>query len=78
MFALQNRYALSGSPLSRLEQYFPHPASTAAAEGTSAHALGEYKIHRVLGHKFKRPISDYQSDEMESYTDDYCAYVMEQ
>ncbi|MEN2318296.1 DUF2800 domain-containing protein, partial [Limosilactobacillus fermentum] len=69
---------LSAPPLPRLEQYFPHPTSNAAAEGTAAHALGEYKIHRLLGDHFKRPTSDYQSDEMESLTDDYASYVMEQ
>lgn len=69
---------LSAPPLPRLEQYFPHSTSSAAAEGTAAHALGEYKIHRLLGEQFKRPTSDYQSDEMESLTDDYASYVMEQ
>lgn len=69
---------LSAPPLPRLEQFFPHSTSNAAAEGTAAHALGEYKVHRALGHSFKRPTSDYQSDEMESYTDDYCSYVLEQ
>ena len=65
-------------PLPRLEQFFPHSTSNAAAEGTVAHALSEYKVHRALSHSFKRPTSDYQSDEMESYTDDYCSYVLEQ
>lgn len=60
-----NRW-LSAPPLPRLEQYFPHSTTSAAAEGTAAHALGEYKIYRLLGDKFKRPSSDYQSDEMES------------
>src|SRR5699024_11089504 len=69
-----NRW-LSAPPLPRLEQYFPHSTSNAAAEGTAAHALGEYKIHRLLGDKFKRPSSDYQSDDMESLTDDYASYV---
>ncbi len=69
---------LSAPPLARLEQYFPHPTSSAAAEGTAAHVLGEYKIQRLLGDDFKRPTSDYQSDEMESLTDDYASYVMEQ
>lgn len=72
-----NRW-LSVPPLPRLKQYFPHSTFSAAAEGTAAHALGEYKIHRLLGDKFKRPISDYQSDEMEDLTDDYASYVMEQ
>lgn len=70
-----NRW-LSAPPLPRLEQYFPHSTSSAAAEGTAAHALGEYKIHRLLGDQFKRPVSDYQSDEMENLTDDYASYVL--
>ncbi|MCZ3668187.1 DUF2800 domain-containing protein [Limosilactobacillus vaginalis] len=69
---------LSAPPLPRLEQFFPHSTSNAAAEGTAAHALGEYKVHRALGHSFKRPTSNYQCDEMEAYTDDYCSYVLEQ
>lgn len=32
----------------------------------------------MLGDQFKRPISDYQSDELESLTDDYASYVIEQ
>lgn len=62
----------------RLEQYFPYSISNAAVERTAAHALGEYKFHRLLGDQFKRPISDYQSDELESLTDDYASYVIEQ
>lgn len=31
----------------------------------------------MLGDQFKRPISDYQSDELESLTDDYASYVIE-
>ncbi|MGM9910929.1 MAG: DUF2800 domain-containing protein [Lacticaseibacillus absianus] len=61
---------LSAPPLPRLEKYFPQPTSRAAAEGTAAHALAEYKIHRSLGDlTFPRPSSDYQSDEMELLTD---------
>lgn len=70
---------LSAPPLPRLEQYFPQSTSTAATEGTAAHALAEYKVHRALGDlKFPRPSSDYQCDEMELLTDDYTSYVMEQ
>lgn len=72
-----NRW-LSAPPLPRLEQYFPYSTSSVAAEGTAAHALDEYKIHRLLDDKFKRPTSDYQSDEMENLTDDYASYVLEQ
>lgn len=49
-----------------------------AAEGTAAHSLGEYKLRKVLGQNIKRPISDFQNDDMEAYTDDYCSYVMEE
>lgn len=54
-------------------------ASSAAVEGTAAHALAEYKVHRALGDlEFPRFSSDYQCDEMELLTDDYTSYVMEQ
>lgn len=53
---------LESPPLPRLEQYLTHPTSTPATEGTAVHALGECNIHRALSHKFKWPISDYQSD----------------
>ena len=46
---------LSAPPLPRLEQHFPHPTSTAAAEGTAAHTLGESKIHRALGINLNSP-----------------------
>lgn len=35
---------LSAPPLPQLEKYFPKDASPMAAEGTAAHALGEYKL----------------------------------
>lgn len=38
-----NRW-LSAPPLPRLEQYFPHSTSNAAAEGTAAHALGSIRF----------------------------------
>lgn len=69
---------LSAPPLPQLEKFFPKDASPMAAEGTAAHALGEYKLRRVLGQDSKRPVSDFQSDDMEAFTDDYCDYVMEQ
>lgn len=68
---------LSAPPLPQLEKFFPH-ASPMAAEGTAAHALGEYKLRKALGQKVKRPTSDFDNDDMEAYTDDYCSYVMEE
>ena len=69
---------LNAPPLPQLEKLFPNPASPMAEEGTAAHALGEYKLRKTLGQEYKRPISDFQSDDMEIFTDDYCDYVMEQ
>lgn len=50
---------ISAPPLLRLEQYFLHSISSAVAERIAGHALGEFKIHRLLGDKFKRSTSDY-------------------
>lgn len=69
---------LSAPPLPQLEKFFPKDASPMAAEGTAAHALGEYKLRKALGQKVKRPASDFDNDDMEAYTDDYCSYVMEE
>lgn len=69
---------LSAPPLPQLEKFFPKDASPMAAEGTAAHALGEYKLRKALGQKVKRPASDFDNDDMEAYTDDYCFYVMEE
>lgn len=52
------------------------PVSPAAAEGTAAHALGEHKIRKALKQRSKRPVCEYDSDEMELYTDDYRDFVM--
>lgn len=69
---------LNAPPLPQLEKLFPNPASPMAEEGTAAHALGEYKLRKALGQECKRPVSDFQSDDMEVFTDNYCDYVMEQ
>ena len=69
---------LSAPPLPQLEKFFPKDASPMAAEGTSAHALGEYKFRKSLGQKVKRPASDFDNDDMEAYTNDYCSHVMEE
>ncbi|QAR21458.1 DUF2800 domain-containing protein [Limosilactobacillus fermentum] len=69
---------LNAPPLPQLEKLFPNPASPMAEEGTAAHALGEYKLRKALGQKVKRPASDFDNDDMEAYTDDYCSYVMEE
>ena len=69
---------LECTPSARLELEFENTGSEAAREGTAAHALAEHKLKRALRMRSKRPVSDYDSDEMEECTDAYRDYVMEQ
>jgi hypothetical protein len=61
-----------------LESTIKDKGSNAAAEGSAAHALADYKLHTALGWKTPRPFSKYDCEEMEGYTDDYVAFVLEQ
>ena len=65
-------------PSARLELEFDDTSGTAADEGTAAHALSEHKLKKALHMRSKRPISDYDSDEMGECTDAYVEFVMEQ
>lgn len=65
-------------PSARLELEFENNESNAAAEGTAAHALCEHKLKKALHMRSKRPVSVYNSDEMEEYSDAYVEFVMEQ
>jgi len=69
---------LNCTPSAQLESQFSDMESIYAAEGTAAHALAEHKLKRALKRRSKRPISDYDCDEMEECTDDYVSYIMEQ
>lgn len=69
---------LKCTPSAMLEREFVDTDSPAAAEGTAAHELAEHKVNRALKKRSKRPVSDYDTDEMEECTDDYCSYVIEQ
>jgi len=69
---------LNCTPSARLELEFENTSSEAAREGTAAHALCEHKLKRALHMRSKRPVSDYDSDEMEECTDAYAEFVMEQ
>jgi hypothetical protein len=60
-----------------LEQSFADSEGEAAAEGTAAHALCEHKLKRVLKMRSKKPVSRFDCDEMDAYTDDYVSFVME-
>lgn len=65
-------------PSARLELEFANNESSAAAEGTAAHALCEHKLKKALHMRSKRPVSIYNSDEMEEHSDAYVEFVMEQ
>lgn len=69
---------LNCNPSARLELEFEDRETTAASEGTAAHALCEHKLKRRLKLRSDRPVSEFDNDEMEQYTDDYAGFVMEQ
>lgn len=66
------------TPSARLELEFDDQAGTAAEEGTAAHALAEHKLRKALKLRSRKPVSVYDSDEMDAYTDDYAAFALEQ
>jgi hypothetical protein len=66
------------TPSARLELEFDDTSGTAADEGTAAHALAEHKLRKALKMRSKKPISKYDCDEMDGYTDGYVAFIMEQ
>jgi len=68
---------LNCNPSARLEQDFEDHETEAAAEGTAAHALCEHKLRKLLKMRSKKPVSKYDSDEMDSYTDGYADFVAE-
>ncbi len=68
---------LNCTPSARLEQEFADKESEAAAEGTAAHALCEHKLKRLLKMRSKKPVSKYNCDEMDMYTDGYVEFVLE-
>lgn len=69
---------LNCNPSARLEQAFAERETSAAAEGTAAHALAEHKLKRRLKLRSERPVSVFDNEEMEIHTDDYADFVMEQ
>jgi hypothetical protein len=68
---------LNCSPSARLEQEFPDRETEAAAEGTAAHAFCEHNLRRALKQQSRKPISQYDCDEMDGYTDGYVQFVLE-
>lgn len=65
------------TPSARLELEFDDNSGEAAAEGTAAHALSEHKLRKALRMRSKKPVSPYDSDEMDNYTDGYVEFVLE-
>ena len=64
-------------PSARLEREFEDNSGEAAAEGTAAHALAEHKLRKALKRRSKKPISKYDSDEMDVHTDGYVEFIQE-
>lgn len=68
---------LGCTPSARLEQEFADHETEASAEGTAAHALCEHKLRKALKMRSKKPVSKYDCDEMDAYTDAYVQFVLE-
>ena len=64
-------------PSARLQLQYPDTTSEAAEEGTAAHALAEHKLRRMLKLRSSKPVSQYDSDDMDLHTDGYVAFVNE-
>jgi len=65
------------TPSARLEEGFENTTSVFAAEGTAAHELSEHKLRLYLGMKTKKPVSNFDSDDLDYYTDIYVDYATE-
>lgn len=67
-------------PSARLCENYEDKGSDFAAEGTDAHALGEYKIRKALGIEATDPTKNlkWYNEEMEDCAADYASYILEQ
>lgn len=67
-------------PSARLCEAYEDKGSDYAAEGTDAHALGEYKLKSALGLPSEDPTGSltWYSEEMDDCTSGYTEYVLEQ
>lgn len=65
------------TPSAVLEMEFENKSSTAAEEGTAFHALCEHKLKKALRRRSKRPVSSFNTDEMEEHSDAYVEFVLE-
>jgi hypothetical protein len=64
-------------PSARLEETFENTTSIFAEEGTAAHELAEHKLRKFLGQQTQRPVSEFDSEELEYYTDIYLDFAVE-
>ena len=71
---------LHSPPSARICETYEDKGSDYAAEGTDAHALGEYKLKTALGLPSEDPTDSlkWYSEEMEDATSGYAEYVLEQ
>lgn len=66
------------TPSAQLTAGMEDETTTFAAEGTAAHALCEWKVRKALKMRVgRRPTSDYCTDEIEEFTDDYRDFIMD-
>ena len=67
-------------PSAKLCEGMPDEPSTYAQEGTDCHELCAYLVEKALGKDVQDPTGhlSYYSEEMQSFAEEYCSYVMEQ
>lgn len=66
------------TPSAMLESKIDNKTSIAAEEGTAGHEFCEHKLKKALKIRSKRPVSKYDSYEMQEHTDAYVDFVLEQ
>lgn len=69
---------LACPPSATLEAGLLDSSSQAAAQGTAAHALAEWKLRRALHDApTTKPVSNWHDEQMDTLTDDYVVFVQE-
>lgn len=71
-----NRW-MNCTPSARLEEQFPEEESSFAAEGSAAHALAEHKLRKYMKLRSRKPRSEFDSDDLDEYTNEYVNYAIE-
>ncbi len=67
-------------PSVRLSEQFENKTSDFARQGTDAHTLCEYKLHKLLGDDVEDPTPslEFYDEEMEQCAESYVTFVMEE